>query len=190
MRPVIVVLETRRHLWRVSTLGSEWVRRIAAKNHPLLNKWKDHKNAIKLGLNRYPERRRTFPDAIRSGAVARMPAARGWREEVRTIREDSREARGGRGLPQTEDHDETVIDLFKDDVGAMQIAAVTSAIGVPDGIRTRVTAVKVSGNEVTDCNYKGRMAPSVPYLPPWRTVSDGYWTAVWLLLPTIRKVYN
>ena len=47
-------------------------------------------------------------------------------------------------------------------------------IGVPDGIRTRVTAVKGRMDDVTRCKYRERVAPTIPQNAPRHVLLDGY----------------
>ena len=123
VRPVIVVLETVGTYAESLLSESEWVHRMAAENHPLLNKWKEHKVVIKLGLESESHRPRTIPEGIRRAAVARVPAAPRWTDEERRIRKERREARGDRGLPWTESRDQALVALFRQGAGATQIAS-------------------------------------------------------------------
>lgn len=120
--PVVIILETVGTYEQSLISESEWVHRLAAENHPLLNRWKEHKEAIKHGLETEPHRPRTLPDGVRRAAVARVEATPRWTDEELRIWKERKEARGDKGKPWTKARDEALLELFRAGAGATQIA--------------------------------------------------------------------
>ncbi|WP_158945320.1 hypothetical protein [Granulicella sp. S190] len=81
VRPVIVVLAIVDTYQESLESECEWVLRLAAAKHPLLNQWKEHKDAIKLGHRGGWECHKTLPDHLRSATIARIALTLKGREE-------------------------------------------------------------------------------------------------------------
>jgi hypothetical protein len=134
--PVIVPLETV-SAWQES-LKSElsWVRRLAAENHPLLNLWPEHREAIKMALAGDLGRPRTLPADIshspkKPESIASHPKAEKYR-----LQKQDRVARGNRGRSWTKIFDEELIAHFKSGAGAIEIAS--KAERTPAAVRARL----------------------------------------------------
>jgi hypothetical protein len=134
--PVIVVLETVGTYEESLVSESEWVHRLASENHPLLNRWKEHKEAMNMGRVSFPDRPRTLPPEIRRAMIARIPVMPRWKDEELRVRREKRAARGDKGLPWTQARDAAMVALYREGAGARQIAS--SIRRTPSSVRARL----------------------------------------------------
>jgi len=75
----------------------EWVLRLAAAKHPLLNQWKEHKDAIKLGHRGGWECHKTLPDHLRRAMIARIALTLKGREQECRSPEETQAAQRNSG---------------------------------------------------------------------------------------------
>ena len=122
VKPVIVPLETVQS-WRKSLESeSAWVCRLAAEKHPLLNKWRSHKEVI----------RNAYANALSLPASVALPLARPWRSTARKAEEqpkrEPQHSKDGRLLPKnqgaawTRECDGELVKQFRAGAGATDLA--------------------------------------------------------------------
>jgi hypothetical protein len=134
--PVIVPLETV-STWQES-LKSElnWVRQLSAENHPLLNLWPEHREAIKMAIASDSGRPRTVPAHISHLPKKPEPIASHPKTEKHRLQKQDRVARGNLGRSWTKTFDEELIAHFKSGAGAIEIALRTER--TPAAVRARL----------------------------------------------------
>ena len=127
--PVIVPLETT-GTWQESLKSeSEWVRRLAAENHPLLNKWKEHVLAIRQAAVSEPMRARTFDVNIASfppkgsSSIVSVYAPGRKLPEERRARRKLQGAAENHGKAWTKALDDQLIAYFQMGLGANEMAS-------------------------------------------------------------------
>jgi len=134
--PVIVPLETV-STWQES-LKSElnWVRRLAAENHPLLNLWPEHREAIKMAIAADVERPRTLPAYVSHSPKKPESIPSHSSAEKHRLQKQDQVERGNRGKSWTKTFDEELIAHFKSGAGAIEIAL--RAERTPAAVRARL----------------------------------------------------
>jgi hypothetical protein len=103
--PVIVPLETV-GTWQASLKSElDWVLRLAAENHPLLNLWPEHIEAIQMAIAGESERPRTLPAGVRPSPIEQESNRRRSQSgKPRLLKEDA-PPRGNRGMLWTKAFD-------------------------------------------------------------------------------------
>lgn len=105
--PLFVILETVDAYEKSIASEAEWVARLAAENHPLLNKWRAHKHIIDKTQTMNKSRATTL-DSI---------------GEVIKRKRKHHESLTNHGQPWTPQEDRTLLEMFRQGNGGKDIAA-------------------------------------------------------------------